>query len=86
MAKLLGWCPRKVRQKMASSQETVSWLDMPKKGQLCILFLLRFAEPCVRSSASVSERPRLGIHLAIQMFVTNTGLMMNLSRRTSTFS
>ncbi|KAH8743292.1 major facilitator superfamily domain-containing protein [Diaporthe sp. PMI_573] len=37
---------------MASSQESVSWLDMPRKGQLGILFMLRFAEPCVRSSAS----------------------------------
>lgn len=37
---------------MSTSKESVSWLDMPRKGQLGILFMLRFAEPCVRSSAS----------------------------------
>lgn len=76
----------RVRQKMASSQENVSWLDMPRKGQLGILFLLRFAEPCVRSSASVSERPRLITLIALQILVANTKIVMNLSRRTFTFS
>lgn len=58
---------------MASSQETVSWLDMPKKGQLGILFMLRFAEPCVRSSASVSESSRFMIPtLPYKMLVETT--------------
>ncbi|OHW94715.1 major facilitator superfamily transporter [Colletotrichum incanum] len=37
---------------MASVDEKVGWKSMPRKDQLAILFLLRFAEPAVRYSSS----------------------------------